>query len=97
MTRSDTVAIVFYQESTGATPAMRAWQERNSAWRRPLDEVIICPVCGLPIRAIADMALLDGASVQDEIRRYRLEYLRAACSDHAWPPEEYWAVRGTGR
>ena len=55
MTRSDTVAIVFYQESTGVPPAVRAWQERNPAWRRSLDEVIICPVCGLPIRAIADM------------------------------------------
>lgn len=93
MTRNDTVAIVFFQESTGLTPMQRAWQERNPAWRKPIDEVIICPVCGLPIRAVADVALLDADSIQDEIRRYRQDYLRAACSNHAWPPEEYWAVR----
>ena len=47
--------------------------------------MITCPVCGIPVRAIADLALLDEEGVRVEIERYRNEYLRAACSDHAWP------------
>jgi hypothetical protein len=86
------VAIVFYPESPGMTSAIREWQARNADWRRPLETVIICPVCGIPIRAVADYALLDHTGVQAEIRRYRDEYLRAACSDHYWPTEEYWAM-----
>jgi hypothetical protein len=86
------VAIVFYPESEGLIPAIREWQARNPEWRRPLEEVIICPVCGLAARAIADFALLDGQELRAEITRYRDVYLRAACSDHFWPTEEYWAL-----
>jgi hypothetical protein len=89
---SEPVAIVFYPESPGVTPAIEEWQARNTDWRRPLGAVIICPVCGIPIRAIADYALLDEDGVQEAIRHYRDEHLRAACSDHFWPSEEYWAV-----
>jgi hypothetical protein len=89
---SETVAIVFYPESPGITPAIEEWQARNPDWRRPLDTVIICPVCGIPIRAIVDYALLDHEGVQEEIARYRDEHLRAACSDHWLPREEYWAM-----
>jgi hypothetical protein len=89
---NEPVAIVFYPESPGITPAIQEWQARNPDWRRSLDAVIICPVCGIAVRAIADFALLDHADVQEEIRRYRDEYLRAACSDHHLPTEEYWAM-----
>jgi len=86
------VAIVFFPESPGITPAIQDWQARNPDWRRLLDEVIICPVCGIAVRAIADYALLDQAGVRTEVRRFKEEHLRAACSDHFWPTEEYWAV-----
>jgi hypothetical protein len=86
------VAIVFFPESPGITAAIRDWQARNPDWRRALDEVIVCPVCGIPVRAIADYALLDRAGIQAEIRRYRDQHLRAACSEHLWPSEEYWAM-----
>jgi hypothetical protein len=89
------VAIVFYPESAGLTPAIRDWQARNPDWRRPLEDIIICPVCGIPVRAIADFALLDWDSVRQEIRRYREEYLRVACSEHYWPTEAYWAVQAS--
>ena len=89
---NEPVAIVYYPESPGITPAIQDWQARNPDWRRPLDAVIICPVCGIAVRAIADFALLDHVGVQAEIRHYREEYLRAACSEHFWPTEEYWAV-----
>lgn len=89
---NEPVAIVYYPESPGITAAIQEWQARNPDWRRSLDAVIICPVCGIAVRAIADFALLDHSSLQAEIRRYREEYLRAACSDHFWPTEEYWAV-----
>lgn len=89
---NEPVAIVFFPESPGLIPAIEEWQERNPDWRRLLETVIICPVCGIPIRAIADFALLDHEGVQEAIRLYRDEHLRAACSDHYWPPEEYWAV-----
>ena len=88
------VAIVFFPESPGSTPAIEAWQARNRAWRHLLDQVIVCPVCGITIRAIADFALLDQEGIQAEIRRYQQEYLRAACSEHSLPTEQYWAVSG---
>ncbi len=88
------VAIVFFPENPGATPEIEAWRERNADWRRLLDQVIICPVCGVTIRAIADYALLDAESIREEIRRYQEQYLRAACSDHYYPSEQYWAYAG---
>ena len=88
----ESVAIVFFPEGSGIPSAVRDWQSRNPDWRALLDEVITCPVCGIPVRAIADLALLDDEGVRFEIERYRNEYLRAACSDHAWPAREYWAV-----
>ena len=89
---NDPVAIVFFPETPGMTPAIREWQARNPDWRVVLDEVIVCPVCGLPARAIVDTALLDRDEVREAIRRYREDYLRAACSDHYLPTEAYWAV-----
>jgi hypothetical protein len=86
------VGIVFYPENVALPAAIRDWQARNPDWRRPLDDAIMCPVCGIPIRAIADFALLDWDRVREEIRRYRDDYLRAACSDHFWPTEAYWAI-----
>lgn len=86
------VAIVFFPESPGITPAIRDWQSRNPEWRQLLDDVIYCPVCGIPVRAIADLALLDDAEIRVEIEHYRDRHLRAACSDHAWPTREHWAV-----
>jgi hypothetical protein len=92
MVLHEPVAIVFFPEGPGLLPAIRDWQARNPDWRLPLEDVIVCPVCGIPIRAIADFALLDRAGVQSEIRRYRDHYLRAACSNHFYPTEEYWAM-----
>ncbi len=86
------VAIVFFPEGSGVPEPVLDWQARNPTWRVVLDDVITCPVCGIPVRAIADVALLDEAGVRREIQRYRDDYLRAACSDHAWPAQEYWAV-----
>lgn len=89
---TEPVAIVFFPENPGATPAIEAWRERNAAWRHLLDQVIICPVCGVRIRAIADFALLDPETMREEIRRYQDQYLRAACSEHYYPTEQYWAL-----
>ena len=89
---NDAVAIVFFPESAGVRPAIREWQNRNPDWRQPLNDVIVCPVCGIAVRAIADLALLDPAAVRGEVARYRDVHLRTACSDHFWPTEEYWAV-----
>ena len=89
---NDPVAIVFFPETPGMTPAIREWQARNPDWRVLLAEVIVCPVGGLPGRALADTALLDPAAIREAIRAYREEHLRAACSDHYWPREEHWAV-----
>ena len=75
------VAIVFYPESPGIIPAISEWQARNPEWRRPLEAVIICPVCGIPVRAVADFALLDHDGIQEEIRRYRDDPLRTACPE----------------
>ncbi len=86
------VAIVFYPDNVAMIPAIRDWQARNPDWRRQLDDPITCPVCGITCRAVADFALLDWDTVRAEIRRYRDEYLRAACSDHYLPDEAYWAV-----
>ena len=86
------MAIVFFPEGSPIKPAIREWQTRNAFWRVMLDEVIVCPVCGLTVRAIADTALLDPPAIREAVRRYREEYLRAACSDHYWPKEEHWAV-----
>jgi hypothetical protein len=86
------VAIVFYPENPGITPAIREWQARNPDWRMSLDEAITCPVCGLAARAVADFALLDREGVKAEVTRYREQYLRAACSDHYWPTLESWAM-----
>ena len=89
---SDTVAIVFFPEGAQLKPAIREWQARNPFWRVLLHEVIVCPVCGLPVRAIADTALLDPQAVRDAVRAYREQHLRAACSDHYLPTEEHWAL-----
>ena len=86
------VAIVFFPESGGIPTAVREWQSRNPDWRILLDREITCPVCGIPVRAIADHALIDPPGIREEIERYRNDYLRAACSNHAWPPEEYWTT-----
>lgn len=86
------VAIVFYPENVALPAAIREWQSRNPDWRRPLDDPITCPVCGISIRAIVDFALLDWDRVRAEVGRYRDQYLRAACSDHFWPTEAYWAI-----
>ena len=89
---NEPVAIVFYPENAGTLPAIREWQRRNPDWRLPLEAPIVCPVCGIAVRAIADMALLDGDAVRIAIVHYRDVHLRAACSDHFWPTEEYWAL-----
>jgi hypothetical protein len=89
---TEPVAIVFFPESAGLPTAVSHWQSRNPDWRRMVDGVIVCPVCGLPVRAMADYALLDAEEVAREIERYRDEHLRSACSDHWLPKEEYWAV-----
>jgi len=89
---NDPVTIVFFPDGVPVKPAIRDWQARNPFWRVMLDEVVICPVCGLAVRAIADTALLDPAAVREAVRAYREEHLRAACSDHYWPTEEHWAV-----
>jgi len=89
---NEPVAIVFFPESAVLMPAIREWQGRNPDWRRPLEDAITCPVCGITVRAIADFALLDWDSVREEVRHFRDEYLRSACSDHFWPTEEYWAM-----
>lgn len=86
------VAIVFYPLNVGLTPAIVDWQARNPDWRRALDETITCPVCGIAINAIADFALLDWDAVRQEVRWYRDQHLRSACSDHFWPTDAYWAV-----
>lgn len=86
------VAIVFFPESPGATPAIRNWQARNPGWRVLLDQVIECPVCGIHALAIADTALLDPEGIRAAVRDYREEHLRSACSDHYLPTVEYWAV-----
>jgi len=88
----EAVAIVFYPESAGLPAPVREWQARNPDWRVPLAEPIICPVCGIAVRAIADCALLDPGAIQAEIAAYRDTHLRSACSDHFWPTEEQWAV-----
>lgn len=90
----DPVAIVFYPENAGPLPAMTAWQRHNPDWRTPLAEAIVCPVCGIAVRAIADLALLDPAQVRAEISRYRDIHLRTTCSEHFCPTEEEWAVMG---
>jgi hypothetical protein len=74
------------------TPAIRDWRDRNPDWRVVLDDVIVCPVCGITVRAIADTALLDAEGIRTAVQRYREVHLRAACSDHFWPTEEYWAM-----
>ena len=86
------IAIVFYPEGGGVPPPVRSWQARNPDWRRPLDQVIVCPVCGISIRAMADFALVEPGAIDEEVARFRDEYLRAACSEHHWPTEEQWAV-----
>lgn len=86
------VAIVFFPESPGMTPAIRDWQARNPEWRVLLDELIVCPVCGLSARAVVDTALLDRDGTREAVRHYREVHLRSACSDHYFPAEEYWAV-----
>lgn len=86
------VAIVFYPEAEGPLPAIRAWQARNPAWRQAVPEPIVCPVCGIAARAIADLALLDATELRAALAQYRDVHLRTACSDHYWPTEEQWAV-----
>lgn len=95
---NEPVAIVFFPEGPPIKPAIREWQARNPAWRVLLEERIVCPVCGLPVRAIADTALLDPQAIREAVREFREHHLRAACSDHYWPTEEYWAmVESQGR
>jgi len=89
---NETVAIVFYPENAGNPPAIREWRGRNPDWRVPLGEAIVCPVCGITVRAVADLALLDTAAIQAAIAHYRDVHLRSACSDHFWPTEEHWAL-----
>jgi len=89
---NETVQIVFFPESPGAIPPILKWQARNPDWRVLLDEVIVCPVCGLRVRAIADTALLDDQQIREAVRHFRDEHLRSACSDHYLPTEEQWAV-----
>lgn len=86
------MAIVFFPESAGLPAAVSHWQSRNPDWRRMVEMVIVCPVCGLGVRAMADYALLGPDEVASEIEHYRDEHLRSACSDHWLPKEEYWAV-----
>jgi hypothetical protein len=86
------IAIVFFPENVPTPPAIQQWQARNPDWRRPVDDVIICPVCGIAVRAIADYALLDADDVRRDVTRFRDEHLRAACSDHYFPRQEDWAV-----
>ena len=85
------VAIVYLPEGVPVPAVIEAWRERNPDWRQLLPQGIECPVCGLGVRAIADLALLDEATIASEIRAYRETHLRSACSDHWWPTEEYWA------
>ncbi len=73
-------------------PAIEAWCARNRDWRVLVDQVIVCPVCGIAVRVVADHALLSREEIMAEIARYRDEHLRTACSDHWLPTEEYWAV-----
>jgi uncharacterized protein with PIN domain len=95
---NDVVSIVFFPDGQPIKLAIREWQARNPGWRVMLDDVIVCPVCGLPVRAIADTALMDPDAVREAVREYREEHLRAACSDHYWPTEEHWArVESGGR
>lgn len=90
----DPVAIVFYPENGGPLPAISAWQRHNADWRSLLPEPIVCPVCGITVRAIADLALLDPARVRSEVARFRDVHLRTSCSEHYSPTEEEWAVMG---
>jgi hypothetical protein len=89
---TEPVAVVFFPESAGMPPFISEWQARNPDWRRLVPGVIVCPVCGLTVRAMADYALLEADEVNAEIERYRDQHLRGACSDHWLPKEEYWAV-----
>lgn len=89
---SEPVAVVFFPESAGMPHFISEWQARNPDWRRLVPGVIVCPVCGLTVRAMADYALLEAEEVNAEIERYRDQHLRGACSDHWLPKEEYWAV-----
>ena len=90
------LAIVFFPEGEPVPDAVLDWQSRNPDWRRAVDRSIICPVCGLGVRAIADFALLDDAAIREAVRDYRERHLRRACSDHYLPTEEYWAVVKSG-
>jgi hypothetical protein len=83
--------IVFLPEGVEVPAVIRAWQARNPDWRSALSQRIECPVCGLKVQAIADLALLGESDLAAAIRNYRDAHLRSACSDHWWPTEEYWA------
>jgi hypothetical protein len=86
------IAIVFYPESPGLIPPIQRWQARNPEWRLPVEDVVTCPVCGLPVLAIADFALLGPEDVRRRLHEFRDRHLRAACSDHYLPTREEWAV-----
>ena len=87
----DALTIVFFPEGAELPAAILSWRSRNPDWRKPVEERIICPVCGLPVSAIADFALLDDAALRETLREFREAHLRTACSDHWWPSLEHWA------
>jgi hypothetical protein len=88
---SDLLDIVFIPDGTEVPAVIRAWQARNADWRKSVEEIVECPVCGLEVRAIADLALLGDEGIREALREYREVHLRGACSDHWWPTLEYWA------
>lgn len=88
---SEPVGIVFFPTHPGPTPAIRAWQAHNPDWRAAIQAPIVCPVCGLEVSGIADLALLSPVEVEAAIVEFREHHLRAACSDHYLPTLEYWA------
>ena len=89
---NEPIAIAFFPEDGDHIPGpVRRWQARNPFWRELLPERIVCPVCSLPVRAVADLALLDDDALALAIRRFRDRHLRVACSDHNLPTPEDWA------
>ena len=60
------MAVVFFPESAGMPHFISEWQARNPDWRRLVPGVIVCPVCGLTVRAMADYALVN---ILDELKR----------------------------
>lgn len=89
---SQPIAIAFFPEDGEQLPGPVArWQARNPLWRELLPERIVCPVCSLGVRAVADRALLDDAALAAALTQFRERHLRVACSDHYLPTLEAWA------